>query len=596
MVSVTCAVAAFVAISRAPAGAQEDKPFQPASGKPFSVSARSVAFYGSRYILTADGDVEVNLGDGARLTGNTFAMDIRLNRFVIAGSVKLYAAGQEYDGAAFADFFDFDRQYFVPSGPAPDRWTYSQSDYAHPFRGREMPGDTYYLPDLSNERVFVFANKAYVEPRVSIRFIHPKIRLGVAFVPFPSYFLEFGPNPNYAQNSLRGAYVDGPWDALGGDHALASAHLRYDPANKVYFAYEQHQFSDNHYLVASISPLTQVFKQYNFIGLEHMPKFDIAGSFQMANFQHDFKEPLSSTAYATTTLTAGLPHSSLQLQTHSYYDSLLAQPPPGINGLLYYGDMSHPWNPDHPDDAMLTWSSFQNRIFKLPIFFKTRVAMGFAHDGLNPPQVLENVFYRTIWNNTIGFNVQLPSYKLLRDYSGLGHDIYFNATFDKQRESFSLPHHVDTTITSFSLSRQFDPRFIMLVNYQITNTGDFYGARQSEVYQPNTVYLDPITMQPVPAWSSFRGFATQRSLVEQFVFQPSNAVAANLSFRQNHDYPIPLAGQVFENNIGFEPYQATLDMRFRISPTIVLDLSRSYFFNFDGAERWSPTFGIQVLR
>jgi hypothetical protein len=89
----------------------------------FSLKAREIDFYSARYILAADGNVEVRLGDGTRITGNTFAMDLRLNRFVIAGNVTLTTATQTYTGAAFSDFFDFDRQYFVPVGDEPDRWT-----------------------------------------------------------------------------------------------------------------------------------------------------------------------------------------------------------------------------------------------------------------------------------------------------------------------------------------------------------------------------------------------------------------------------------------------------------------------------------------
>jgi hypothetical protein len=580
------------AIRQSPAPAVTPPPF-----RAFSVTARSLAWYSNRYILTGDGDVEVKLADGARLTGNTFALDIRLNRFVIAGSVKLFVSGQEFDGAAFADYIDFDRKYFVPSFTEPDRWTFAESDYAHPLRGRQMPGDTFYLPDLSHDSPLIFSNRVVVQPRESLRFSYPKIKLGLVYVPFPSYFLNFGPNPNFAQNSLPGADVDGPLDLYGGGHGLVSAHLRYDALDKIFFAGEIHQVSDKHYLVASISPINKVFKQYNFEGFDRVtPGFQIQTSLQESAFQHDFSQPLSASAYANLQMTASLPHSYLQWQSHSYYDSLLDQPRPGIDGLLYYGDPTHNWVPDHPDDVTLTLHGFQERIGTSPFYVTGRISEGFAHDGLQPPQDFGNVEYPTIWNNTVGINLSLPGYKLLRDHTGHNHDLFLNASFDKQRESFSLPHHTDTTISTVSLSRQFDPHFIALVNYQITNTGDFYGANQSVVYSPLTVYRDPITNAPVPAWSSFRGFGTQRSLVEQIVFTPTTYVAANLSFRENHDYPIPLAADTYEDNIGLEPNQATLDLRFRITPTMSLDIARSYYFNFGGIDRWSPAFFITVLR
>jgi hypothetical protein len=580
------------AIKQTPAPAVTAPPF-----RAFNVTADSIDWYSNRYILEADGHVVVNLVNRVRLTGNTFSFDVRLNRFVIAGHVTLTVNGHTYEGAAFSDYLDFDRQYFVPSLSEPDRWTFADSDYGHPLFGRQMPGDTFFLPDLSRDSILVKTQHVVVQPRESISFSRPLIKLGLVYVPFPHYFLYYGPNPNFAQNSLPGADVDGPLDLYGGGHGLITQHLRYDATDKIYFADEIHQVSDKHYLVASISPIDKVFKHYNFFGFDRVsPTFQVQTQLQENAFQHGFTQPLSATGYGALQLTQAFPHSYLQWQSHSYYQSLLDQPKPGIDGLLYYGDPSHNWVPDHPDDVEVTWHGFQNRIFKTPFYLTTRVAEGFAHDSINPPEDLGNVAYKTIWNDTFGFNVALPGYKLIRDYSGHNGDLYLNATFDKQREYFSLPHHTDTTQTTFSLSRQFDRHLIGFVSYQITNTADFYGSQQSLVYNPDTVYRDPRTNAPVPEWSAFRGFGTQRSLVETLVFTPTTYFTTNLIFRQNHDFPIPLAAYTYQDNIGLEPYQATIDVRFRVSPTISLDLQRSYYFNFGGIDRWSPAFFIQVLR
>jgi hypothetical protein len=43
-------------------------------------------------------------------------------------------------------------------------------------------------------------------------------------------------------------------------------------------------------------------------------------------------------------------------------------------------------------------------------------------------------------------------------------------------------------------------------------------------------------------------------------------------------------------------YEADLDVRFRVSRILSLDIGRSNFFNFGGYERWSPQFYIQVLK
>jgi len=570
----------------------------------FSLSADKIDFYSARYILTASGDVAVKLADGTRITGQTFAMDVRLNRFVVAGNVKLEAAGQSYDGVAFADFFDFDRQYFVPLSEEPDRWTYAHGDYAHPYRGREMPGDTFFLPDVSHDRVFASSRKVVVQPRESIKFVTPTLNFGLAKLPWPSYFLNFTANPNFAQNSLPGAFVDGPYDAFGGGHSLATAHLRYDNADKVFLAYEQHQVSDRHYLVTSISPLTRPFKQYNFDAFDRLsPKTQIQASFQESAFQQGFKSPLSATAFSNLRFTAGLPHSYLQLTADQYWLSLLAQPPPRINGLYYYGDPTHPWYPNHPSDANLIWTSFANRVFSRDphLVFSTRVGIGFAHEGYGLFS-LDGASTTTVSNHLVGFTLAAPSIALIRDAAGLHRDVFLNLTFDKQRQWFSIPHHTDSTVAAASLSHAFDRHFSTLLAYTISNTGDFWGNNQPVIYPSITTYQSPVTGQIYPSWAAFDGFQTQRSLLGQLLYTPSTAFTTSVALRYNHDFPEPIPGLAPQPNVlawqnyGLTPYQLTVDVRFRLTPILSVDFTDAYFFNFGGYQKWSPNYGIGVLR
>jgi hypothetical protein len=570
----------------------------------FSVTAKRIAFYSNRYDIGADGDVTVVLGDGTRITGNTFSMDLRLNRFLVAGNVKVAADGQQIDGAAFAEFFDFDRAYFIPIASEPDRWTFASGDYAHPLLGRQMPGDVFYLPDLSGERVFLYAKKAVVDPHQSVRFTPAEINFGLTFVPFPSYFLNFSPNPNFAQNSLEGATIDGPLDFAGGEHALATAHIRYDPTNSIYPSYEQHQVSANHYIVASINPLTRPLKQYNLLVYDQLaPKLQAALFFQETAFQSGFSQPLSATAFASGQLTAGLPHSFLQLTDYAYYNSLLGQPQPGIGGALYYGDPSHNWVGNHPNDLFLNWTGFRNAVGKLPLYLQLRSSFGVAHDEIAPIQSFGGVAYDTIWSKALGFNLSTRPLTVLRDPTGRRRDVYFTGWLDKQRQWFSVPHHVDTTQTALSLTKLIDPqKLAVIVSYRNTNTGDFYGAAQLQAYPPNSV-VSPATGQVYPSYQAFVGFGTTRSFIEQLNYTPTPQFTLTLSMRENRDFPEPVPGTLlvaggipYFNNYGVSPYQATFDVRFRVNKLLVFDISREYFFNFGGFERWSPTFQFQVLK
>ena len=572
----------------------------------FRVTARRVAFYSNRFIVGADDDVQLTLGDGTKVSGNTFFMDLRLNRFVIAGNVKVIAGGKEIDGAAFAEYFDFDRAYFIPITSEPDRWTFVAGDYAHPALGREMPGDTFFLPKLAGERVFLYAKHATIDPRESVRFAPANINFGLTFANFPSYFLAFSQNPNYAQNALPGAFADGPLDFAGGEHALATAHIRYDSANGVFPAYEQHQFGINHYLVGSISPLTRPFKIYNFVGYDRItPGLQVQTFLQESAFQHSFTQPLAASAFAQFQVTGSLRHSYLQARVDQYYDSLLGEPKPFPipNGtpLYFYGDPSHNWVPDHPIDVTLNWVGFRWPILDLPLFYQLRSSFGWVHNRDTPLQVLGgDTNYHTVYDKGGGIDVTTKSIPIIRDPRH--RDLYVTALFDKQRLYFSAPHHTDTTTETISLTKLFDPqKLAVLVSYTNTNIGDFYGSQQAIAYAVPQPALNPATGQIFPGYKSFKGFATTRSFVEQLVYTPSPIIALNVSLRENRDFPEPIPGVVqlvgdtaTFNNYGFTPYQATFDLRYRFNRLLVLDIQRSYYFGFGGYERWQPQFSFQI--
>lgn len=576
---------------------------RPATGlrlDPFRLTAGRVVFYSNRFIVGADDNVVVTLGDGTRISGNTFFEDLRLNRFVIAGNVTVTAGGKQIHGAAFAEYFDFDRAYFIPITSEPDRWTFIAGDYAHPAFGRLMPGDVFFLPDVDGERIFLVANRATIAPHESVRFAPAKINFGLTYVSFPSYFLEFSQNPNYAQNALPGAVVDGPLDFAGGGHGLATAHIRYDSQNNVFAAYEQHQFSDNSYFVAAISPLTRPLKYYNFVGYDRIsPGLQVQTFLQETAFQHGFSQPLAASALVQLSITGSLPHSYLQLQLANYYNSLLAEPAPDRYGRRYYGNPSYVWTPDHPVNEQLAWVGFRHQINDLPFSYQLRSAIGYAHNRDTPLQTLGGVAYHSEYTKSVGISLTSKSIPIIRD--ARRRDLYVTASADKQRLYFSVPHYTDTTTENLTITKLFDPqKLVVLLSYINSNVGDFYGRQQSNVYGSVTA-IDPFTGQTFPGFRAFHGFATTRSYAQQLVYTPNPIFNLNVSLRENADFPKPVPGQpllvgnaVVFQNFGLTPYQATLDVRYRVNRLIVLDISRSYFFNFGGYERWQPQFSVQL--
>ena len=573
----------------------------------FHVVADRITFYSNRFIMAADGHVVVTLGDGTRITGKTFFYDLRLNRFVIAGGVYVFAAGSKIAGAAFSEYFDYDRAYFVPVLSEPDRWTFTNGNYAHPLWGRQMPGDTFFLPDLSGERVFLYSHSAVVDPHQSIRFAPAKINFGFVFVPFPSYFLTYSTNEYFAQNALTGAFADGPLDFAGGEHDLATAHIRYDSVDKVFPAIEAHQVSDNHFFVASVNPLTRPLKVYNLLVYDRLNStLQFQAMFQESAFQHAFSTPLAASAYANLQLTQALPHSYLELSDVQYYESLLAQPStfligPGGTKTYYYETGQHNWIPDHPSNTNLSWVGFRHPVPDVPINFQLRSSVGVIENGISALESLGGVSYHTLYDKAVGINLTTKSIDIVPDPTGRHHDLYLTATADKQRQWFDIPRHLDTTVVSMSLTKVIDTKLTILGIYQNINTSDFFGKYQSEAYPSGQSYYDPYTGDKLTLSPSFRGFGTSRSFIQQIDFAPSNAVVAVATMRENDDFPKPNPGgiQLVGDalgfvNYGFSPYQLDLDVRFRFNRVLVLDVSRTNYFNFGGFERYSPQFSFQL--
>ena len=136
--------------SRRPHPAPTATPAPPATV--VRLRADHIEFYYDRYLIEADGHVQVQTSNGMTISGDTFSMDLQLNRFLVASHVHLRSRGGNLDGAAIADFLDFNRIYFVPVISKPDRWTYENGDFTDPLKGRQMPGDVFYFPDVSDTR------------------------------------------------------------------------------------------------------------------------------------------------------------------------------------------------------------------------------------------------------------------------------------------------------------------------------------------------------------------------------------------------------------------------------------------------------------
>ena len=548
--------------------------------------ADHIEFYYDRYLIEADGHVQLQTSNGMTISGDTFSMDLRLNRFLVASHLHLRSRGGDLDGAAIADLLDFDRVYFVPVISKPDRWTYENGDFTHPLKGRQMPGDVFYFPDVSHTSVSLSATSAVIGSRQFVRFSGVRAYFLHQPVPLGTYYVTFSSRPELSENSLSGANFDATWNMTGNANSISALHVRYDAYNHGYLGFEQHLAGNgpHEYAVFSVSPFTKEDKYWNLVTGEHLgSKFEIDTFSQLYTNQKWLQEPTASAITNYVTMTQGFNRSSLQAFLNQTNYNLLG---------------TSVASPNHPNSGQLTWTSYNNKVFKSPFYFQTQFGYGFAHDAYGL-QNYNGVLYTTIWNELVGFTVSLPNVKIgnrEKPYALY----YFNASINSSRQWNSVPHHINSQSTSLSLSRQFSRFVNSYFSYSIANTSDLY---LQGGYAPSAPLLPDGT--PYTPFESFRGAATLRTATLGTTYSASPNLLGTLAFTHHDDFPAAFPGlfsppptnaigqYTYANYLGQPPWQLAAEVRARILPHLVLDVQRTYFFHF-GNQIWSPTFVVQL--
>jgi hypothetical protein len=552
------------------------------------VSGDRVAYFSNRFIVTADGNVRVRLSDGTIVRGETFTMDLKLNRYLVAGNVTVDSGPVHDTGAAFAGYPDLDRSYFIPSTPVPDRWTFFGSDWGKPVKGRQQPGDAFYFPDLSAEKPFIKSSSVMVIPKTLVRFKNANLYVFGVYVPVLSYAVVFSGNPNYQQNGFAGANADVGVPFNASEHATTAVHARYDSVNHLYFSYDQHFVWDKDYIVASVNPATTIHKQWNLIGFKQLsPDVQMHLFQQVSTDGAAFAEPWGSGGLTNISAAVYSPH--LQLAFAANFDQFNAS---------YLGNRIWVQEMYHPSDGVLSVTGLEHHLKLVPLTVKFRAGYGYAHDGYvcglgapcaavagqaPPGSYLLNfngIPVTTETYNFEGVTAYTPSIKVKRV------DVSLNATFDKQRTYYSLPHHVDVTNTAFSLSKLYGRKLALVAAYAISNTGDFFGAQQLTFYPPSGPIGSPYTGQTYDDFETFRGFSTTHTVSESAVITPTPYFNLNLTLSEPKSFPGNIPGVY-----GSPTLQLSADLRVRLAKQISMDLSRAYYFNYFTAT-WTPNFGI----
>ncbi len=228
------------------------------------LSATRIDFYYDRFLLEADGNVRVQTSDGFTVTGDAFSMDLKLNRFLVAGHVTLHDASGTVSGAAISDFLDFQRIYFVPVTTEPDRWTFLNGDLAHPVKGRVMPGDAFYFPIIGQHPSITASERDRRIRRRTCASSAPERKSGGPACHWGAYVVNFSSNQYFAQNTLSGASVDLTWTLAGNTELAYRASTCATTRRIRHICRSSSTSSATHeYAIFSVNPATRAEKWWN---------------------------------------------------------------------------------------------------------------------------------------------------------------------------------------------------------------------------------------------------------------------------------------------------------------------------------------------
>ncbi len=552
------------------------------------VTADSVVFFSNRFIVAADGHVRVRLSDGTVVSGETFTMDLKLNRYLVAGDVHLDGPAIHTAGAAFAGYPDLDRSYFLPATGTPNRTTFTGMNWDRADTQREQPGDAFYFPDLTGERPYIKARGARIVPRTNVLFDMPSVYSAGVYVPLPRYVVTFSANSHFFENAFAGARFDVGVPFNGSAHSLSALHVRNDAINGTYLAFDQHFVWDQDWIVFGIDPLTQQTRQYNLIGYKRWsPKFESRLFVQeTAASAGIINRPNNAAAFSQFQLSGGFRGSNITYTQDNYYQYILGLPK-GITDLnAPRGDFDPRWK-EHPSDGSLIFTGGQTPLVHgtTPLYLRPRAGIGYTHDAYGEggyPNLQPGP--QSLYYHYVGGSLYTPAIPLSKDLSLTG-------LYDRQRQWYSEPHHVDTGDLRFTVAGARERQHVRYyVAYEVKTTGDYWGAQQLAAYPPGTPGCGNVCVNGFGTFSgqdAFRGFATSRGYISSLIYTPTPYFELNLMLSRYYDTPAPVPGIY-----GQPPWQFAGDLRVRLSRQVLLDLTRSYYFNFAN-ERWTPQFGIQ---
>ena len=378
-----------------------------------SLNAREMAFYATTLAIVAHGDVAIDAAGLGRGSADAAYVDMRKNRFVLAGHARL--------GAHAGDALAVDVENRTVD-------VLSVEDGA-------TNGD-FTFPDVNPRDVFIRSRHAAIVPHANARFTPASFPSSAGAVPVPSYLYTFAESSGFAAQSLPGAAFDQPYGLLGSPSSLLAAHVRYVSGTGPDLALDQHLVDGNRsYLVSSIdAPISATrslgINGYRQLGRRYTTEIDGIGNAQ--------------TYFLHTSQTAAFGNAGARLDTSFFSGGGLAS------------DLTLR-SPDRPLPFGLTYR------------FQGDLGLQFQRGGVFA-QLPDAAHYTSLWHHGIDLFVATPQFRMpLRTTLGL--------TFDTGETWYAFPHAHGTFSATATAARRFGPLTVTGIYAQSEDVQTFGAAQ-----------------------------------------------------------------------------------------------------------------------
>jgi hypothetical protein len=221
----------------------------------YRLSANRVAFYTNTFILQGRGNVQVDIGSERHISADFFSMDVRENRFVVAGNVHLFGPDVDESFAAFSVDLVAKRAYAIVTNGSLEHLSFNDNDFVHALRDTQAPPGTFDLPLIAYP-ASKLGHKIVIGARNYIRYgscVTQFIGGAGVYIPIPSCYVNVADDPALAQSALAAANAGGKIDLTGSANAVSGLFLIYDRVNGFYTALQENVASSKAWAVFALT-------------------------------------------------------------------------------------------------------------------------------------------------------------------------------------------------------------------------------------------------------------------------------------------------------------------------------------------------------